>query len=590
MSLMHDHGDLEEPLAPVELARERPVAVGDLVFEPALRRVVHADGREEFLEPRVMQVLVALLSADGRILTRDDLQARCWRGVVVGEDAITRALGRLRRLSETRGHNHFRIETITKVGYRLVRTAHPSTDETVHHLPVGPSHRRLHVCVLPFADLSLGEDQGYFSDGVSEDIITDLGRLSGLIVVARNLAFSMKGQPLDQARLATMQVTHVLEGSIRKAGSRLRISARLSVLASGDQCWAERWDRDLDDVFALQDEISDAVVRALRLTLLPEDPEASERRGTRSADAYNLYLQARAIYVGGNQGSRSRDEAIISLCRCAIEIDPDYARAWALMAIGWDWLIHTWGAPADEGWAAVARALALDPNLPEAHAVKAKLLNEEGQVAEAAEEIETALRLDPDCYEANETAGLLHYRQLRMSESARHYAKAATLMERDFGSAGMLLACHNNLGDAEATARAARMTRRRAEEALERDPHNGGALGFLVGALTLLDERDLAREWMSHGLRVDPDNRNMRYNFARALVDLRDFEDALDMLKPFFATTTRSFLNNAKMDPDFDPIRADPRFAAMVAGAETRLARETAASSLPAPGGVSTDS
>ncbi len=576
MSLMFDSQDDPDRLAQIELARERPVRLGGLTVEPALRRIAHPDGREEFVEPRVMQVLVALLSAEGAILTREDLQARCWGGVIVGEDAITRVIGRLRRLSETFGAGHFRLDTITKVGYRLVPASGSDARDGARHPPAPPRTLRPRVCVLPFTDMSHGDDQAYFSDGMSEDIITDLGRLSGLTVVSRAVAFSMKGQPLDQERLRTLNVTHVLEGSIRKAADRLRISARLSTLASGEQAWAQRWDRHLGDVFALQDEISDAVVRALRLTLLAPDIEAAERRGTRSADAYNLYLQARGIYVGGNQGSRSRDEAIISLCRCAIEIDPDYARAWALMAIGWDWLIHTWGAPKEEGWTAVDRALALNPDLAEAHAVKAKLLYEGGSVDDAFEEISLALRLDPECYEANETAGLLHYRQLKMADSARHYAKAAALMESDFGSAGMLLACHNILGDTGGTALAARMTRARAEAALERDPNNGGALGFLVGALTLLGERDEAREWMAHGLRVDPDNRNMRYNFACSLVDLRDFDDALDMLAPFFATTTASFLANAKVDPDLDAIRSDPRFKAMVAGAEARLAKASA--------------
>ena len=355
---------------------------------------------------------------------------------------------------------------------------------------------RPHVCVLPFADMGHSADQSYFSDGVSEDIITDLGRLTGVTVVSRNLAFSLRGEPLDSPRLTELEVSHVLEGSVRKAGERLRISARLTDRLAGDQVWAERWDRELGDIFTLQDEISDAVVRALRLTLLPVDLDAAERRGTRSAEAYNLYLQARAIYVGGNQGSRSRDEAIISLCRCAIEIDPNYARAWALTALGWDWLIHTWGTPAHEGWAAVARALELDPNLAEAHAMKAKLLNEEGQTEEAFREIEAALKLEPASYEANETAGLLHYRHSRMAQSARHYAEAARQMDNDFGSAGMMLACHNALGDADAIVRSARLTRSRAEAALERDPNNGGALGFLVGALTLLGDRE-------RGARVD---------------------------------------------------------------------------------------
>jgi adenylate cyclase len=187
---------------------------------------------------------------------------------------------------------------------------------------------RIGICVLPFANMSRDPEQEYFSDGITEDIITDLSKVSALSVVSRNSAFSYKGKQIDVPRIAReLKVSHVLEGSVRKAGSRVRITAQLVNGASNDNIWAERYDRDLNDIFALQDEISEAIVEALRLRLLPEEKKAIEQRGTNNIDAYNLYLMARQHYGSGNEGDIRRNNAIIRLCSRATEIDPGYARA-----------------------------------------------------------------------------------------------------------------------------------------------------------------------------------------------------------------------------------------------------------------------
>ena len=154
--------------------------------------------------------------------------------------------------------------------------------------------RQLCICVLPFQNMSGDAEQEYFSDGISEDITTDLSKISSLGVVARNTAFTLKGQSIDVADIAKkLGVSHVLEGSVRKAGGRVRINAQLIDGATGEHLWAERYDRDLEDIFAIQDEISKAIVDALKLRLLPEEKKAIEQRGTNSAQAYNLYLLAR---------------------------------------------------------------------------------------------------------------------------------------------------------------------------------------------------------------------------------------------------------------------------------------------------------
>ncbi|HXU55707.1 MAG TPA: adenylate/guanylate cyclase domain-containing protein [Casimicrobiaceae bacterium] len=434
---------------------------------------------------------------------------------------------------------------------------------------------RISVCVLPFANMSGDPEQEYFSDGISEDIITDLSKVSALWVAARNTAFTFKGKHVDVPQVARqLKVSHVLEGSVRKAGGRVRITAQLVDGATGGHVWAERYDRDLNDIFALQDEISQAIVAALKLKLLPEEKKAIEQRGTTDPEAYKLYLMARQYYITGNFGNVRRSEAIIRLCRRAIEIDPNYARPWAMMAGAQINLRFFFGKEGDDGLAAAERAIELDPNLAEAHAAKSQVLRQNARLEGAIGEIEIALRLDPDSYDVNLAAGQLNYVLRRFDKAIFHYEKAATLVETDFRSAGMLVSSHSAIGDKEGARRAARRALERCEKIVAVEPDNGSAMGFAVGALAALGEAERAKEWAERALLLDPDNINLRYNFACSLItDLHEFDAALDMLAPRFETMGIEVLNWVKTDPDLDPVRDHPRFKAMLAGAEARLSQ-----------------
>ncbi len=435
--------------------------------------------------------------------------------------------------------------------------------------------RRLSVCVLPFANMSGDPEQEYFSDGISEDIITDLSKVSALWVAARNTAFTFKGKHVDVPQVARqLKVSHVLEGSVRKAGGRVRITAQLVDGATGGHVWAERYDRDLNDIFALQDEISQAIVAALKLKLLPEEKKAIEQRGTNDPEAYKLYLMARQYSITGNFGSARRSEAIIRLCRRAIEIDPNYARPWALMAGAQIRLRFFFGREGDNGLAAAERALELDGNLAEAHAAKAQVLRQNARLDDALREIEIALRLDPESYEVNFAAGQLNYVMRRFDEAILHFEKAATIVETDYSAAGMLVSCHSAIGDKEGARRTARRALERCEKIVAVEPDNGSAMGFAVGALAVLGEVERAKEWAERAILLDPDNINLRYNFACSLItDLHDFDAALGLLAPRFENMTIEVLNWVKTDPDLDPIRDHPRFKAMLAAAEARLAQ-----------------
>src|SRR6185369_16247149 len=182
----------------------------------------------------------------------------------------------------------------------------------------GHSRRRNSICVLPFVNMSGEAEQEYFSDGISEDITTDLSKVSALAVTARNTAFTFKGKSVNVCDVAAkLGVSHVLEGSVRKAGNRVRITAQLIDGSSGEHVWAERYDRDLTDIFAIQDEISQAIVDALKVRLLPQEKQAIEARGTSNAEAYNLYLMARQYWIDGDFGESGRERRVIRICERA---------------------------------------------------------------------------------------------------------------------------------------------------------------------------------------------------------------------------------------------------------------------------------
>ena len=435
------------------------------------------------------------------------------------------------------------------------------------------SPSRVAICVLPFSNMSGDLEQEYFSDGISEDIITDLSKVSSLAVVSRNTAFTYKGKSVDVPQVARqLKVQYVLEGSVRRAGGRVRITAQLIETASDNHVWAERYDRDLNDIFALQDEISQAIVKALRLKLLPEEKKAIERRGTANLEAYNIFLMARQHYTSGQMADIRKSETVIRLCRAAIELDPGYARAWALLACAQRNQTYA-GATGENGLEAALHAIELDGTLAEARAAKAGALAAQGDYAAAFTEISIALRLDPTAADVHREAGRIAVHQRRFGDAAGHFEQAYDGDENDISSGGLLITCYTALGDAANLQRAAQRTLERAEKALVRDASNGTVLAAMFSALLTLGETDRAREWARRAMLMDPDNLGMRYNLACDLaVTLRDFDMALEMLRPVCQRGGREQIAWLMADPDMDELRKDPRCVALVAEAEQRLA------------------
>jgi adenylate cyclase len=433
--------------------------------------------------------------------------------------------------------------------------------------------RKIAICVLPFANMSGEAEQEYFSDGISEDIITDLSKVSALSVVARNTAFTFKGQTVDVKEIAkSLSVSHVLEGSVRKAGNRVRITAQLIDGSAGDHVCADRNDRDLTDIFEIQDEISKAIVEALRVKLLPREKSAIEHRGTSNVDAYNLYLMARQQWTTGTFGHIRRDEAIVRLCRQATLLDPHYSDAWALMGLA-QLELRFWHGKDEDALDAGRRALAVNPNMPEALCIQARYLEEEGQGEEALRQIRAALQLNPESWEVNREAARMLFRHDNIGEAIPFFEKAASLMDGDWHNPSMLITCYNSIGDTANLRKAAKTALERAERAIAKDPTNGPALAVGASALCMFGDEDRARDWIARALLLDPDNLSMRYNLACSLArELGDPGAALDTLQLFFEKVNSPMhIRHLEVDPDLDEIRGDPCFKAMLAAARERL-------------------
>jgi TolB-like protein len=239
-------------MTPIDLAHEAAFALGAVEVRPAKREVVSGQ-RRETLEPRIMQVLVALARQRGEMVSRDDLIQSCWGGRIVGEDSITRCISGLRRLAEQVGG--FSVETVTRVGYRLKASTLPGAASA---LPI--------LAVLAFDNLSDDADMAYFSDGTSEEILQTVARGASVSVVGRSSSFQFRGVNKNARHVATeLNATHVLDGSVRRNGSRVRIFAQLIECVAQTTLWSDRFDGDLSDIFALQDEIAAAVAGALKV-------------------------------------------------------------------------------------------------------------------------------------------------------------------------------------------------------------------------------------------------------------------------------------------------------------------------------------
>lgn len=444
---------------------DAPFLVADWTVDAPANRLLR-NGDEVRLEPKVMSVLVYLARHRGRVVSRDDLESGVWTGMVVGYDAVTNAVIKLRRALGDDSRAPRIIETISKQGYRLIADVGPVDEPAIGQSPtpetagpvtterspsaakhrcalvptaglltlllvvlstavyvfqsapdvkkqVSDSSRRVSIAVLPFDNPTDDPSQDYFSNGITEDLITDLAKVSGLLVVARNSAFAYQDsdEPADTIG-RTLGVRFLLRGNLRREGDQLRLNVRLIDSHDGHTLWAERYDRRLTDVFRIQDELTAQIVSALQVELAPDDQRRLARNYEASVAAYDALLQGNDHY--GRRSFQDNELAKDHYQR-AIELDPGFARAYAALALAYS-------RDAVDGWrpgargsmeraaALVDQAMKLDPKVPQIYFVHSQIALYRGDLAGAVRQAEQAIALSPGYADAYAMLALvLHY-------------------------------------------------------------------------------------------------------------------------------------------------------------------------------------
>jgi adenylate cyclase len=416
------------------------------------------------------------------------------------------------------------------------------------------------IAVLPFTNMSGDPEQEYFSDGITEDIITDLSKISALFVVARNTAFTFKGRPINlQEAGRELGVDFLLEGSVRKAGSRVRVSSQLVNSEDGGHLWAERFDRDLTDIFSIQDEITHAIVEQLKVKLLPKEKKSIGQARTDNVEAYTYYLRGRQFL---HRHSKSYYELAHRMFTKAIELDPRYASAYAGMADCDSFMLLHYHAdvPLQRIFENAGRALALNDHLAEAHASRGLALSIEKRFEESTAEFERAMELDPNSFEAHYLYARSSFAQGKLERAAELFERAAELSPEDHQSLILLIQIYRSLGRGSEKYNAARRAIERIERELVLHPEDPRPAYMGIAALIELGENDRAREWIGRALVIGADDPLTQYNVACGYTKLGDIEEALDLLERMLPKVGEEIKMWIKHDSDFDALHGHPRF------------------------------
>ena len=416
------------------------------------------------------------------------------------------------------------------------------------------------VAVLPFSNMSGDPEQEYFSDGITEDLITDLSKVSGLFVVARHSAFAYKARSMTVQQIGhELGVASILEGSVRKAGSQVRVTAQLISSRDGGHLWADRFDRQLTDIFAIQDEITHAIVEQLKVKLLPQEKKSIDQTPTGNVEAYTYYLKGRQFLL---RGHKSYYELARRMFSKAVELDPRYARAYAgIAACDVFTSLQTRTAISIESILATSvKAIELDHQLAEAHASLGFALALAQRYPEAVKEFDQALALDPNSFESYYFYARSAFAQGEEEKAADLFKRAAEIKPDDYQTLCLLVPIYKTLGREDESRAAARQGLERAERqlALELDNPRPAYLG--ASALLRLGDHARAREWATRALAIDPDDILVRYNVACIYTQLGDLEPALDLLERSVSHTGAEWRRWIRQDSDLDPLRNHPRF------------------------------
>jgi TolB-like protein len=389
------------------------------------------------VEPQVLDLLIYLIENRDHVVSKDDLIASVWGGRIVSDSTLTSRINAARRAIGDNGDEQKLIRTIARKGIRFVESVHAqsNSDVSLPAVPAGEIHEqprsalplpdRAAIAVLPFINMSGDPEQEYFSDGISEDIITALSKLRWFFVIARNSSFTYKGKAVHIKQIgAELGVGYVVEGSVRKSGDRVRITAQLNDVATGSHIWAEHYDRGLADVFAVQDEITEAIVAAVEPQIYAAESFRARRKPPDSMDAWDLLMRALSHYW---RVTRQDNLVAQALLEKAVAVDSAYGQALGVLAAGYTFSAHM-------GWADMATAMPTaeraaqaairaDNEDPWAHHALGYVYLLERRFDDSLAEYELALRLNPNFAQAQ------GFYSLSLSYSG-HWQKAVQAAER----------------------------------------------------------------------------------------------------------------------------------------------------------------
>lgn len=513
------------------------------------------------MEPRVLEVLAYLVSHRERVVTKRELLDRLWGDVVVSESALTRAIREARRaLGRPAGAW---IRTVYGRGFQFVGAV-TSEAAAIDAPPAAcPPAPLPSLAVLPFADLSPEHDQGYFCDGLADELIGALARLGGMAVASRTSSSQFHHGGADlRAVAATLQVATVLEGGVRREGDRVRVSARLVDVASDRSLWAEVFEREIDEVFAIQVELAGAIARALR-GVLDRERLAPERVRSAEAGAYEWCL--RGQQTGEHATGRTLEAARQMFLR-AIELDPDCVPALAGFAEASAWLYLCWGGSKRDLVRAEEtsrRAVGLQPDSAEAHAARAMLHFIAGMRDEMDDAFATAFRLDRRLFRAHHAYGHACWLAGRLLVAAHHLEEAERLNAAYPALPALLAKVYDRLDRADHARAARRRCVALAERALARDAGDARALYLGGNALAGLGDDGRGIEWAERACATEPDDQVARQYAAATHARAEHTPRAIEYLQSAIDAGYRHF-EWILCEPDLAAVRADPRVRAVL--------------------------
>ena len=420
------------------------------------------------------------------------------------------------------------------------------------------------VAVLYFENPGGSKEDEYFRDGITEDIITELSKIKDIWVLTRSAVMAFRDKTATAPDVGQqLNASYVLEGSLRRAGNRLRITARLVETKTARSVWAERYDRQIEDVFAIQDEIAQSIAKALKVMLTEQEKRAIEKAPTADVQAYDYYLRGRQFF---HQFRRKSFDYARQMFARAIVIDPNYARAYAGVADCCSHLYMYWGASADdlkEAESASRRAVELDPELAEAHVSRGLALLMTKKYEEAHKEFQRAIELDPKHFEAYYFYARACFQEGKLEEAVNLFEKACLANPEDYQTPVLLAQTYISLGRTLEGQAAKRRSLQIIERHLEFHPDDARALYLGSSGLIETGQKDRALEWTRRAQAVDPDDPAVLYNVACSYALLHMSEESIDCLEKAMAQG-EWYKAWAEHDSDLDSLRNNPRFQALL--------------------------